>query len=155
MALGNKKTGFTSRDRGTQVFKGLVLDGFQIPTGVSFTFAQSATQYGTTCEIAVVDGNGNNIAGVFNLDVLLTDSATGVGVTATDPNGTVAAKAASGVVLGTLTAKKVLRVQTLATGKFTLEILDDVTPVLLYVAAALPVCKICVSRKTVAGDYKP
>jgi len=56
----------------------------------------------------------------------------------------------------TATAKKVFKVVTLATGKFTLQIIDDVTPILLYVAGAIPgMGKIQVSRKTVAGDYKP
>lgn len=151
-----KKTGFGSRKRTTDVVGGLVLGGHAIPTLLTFTFANSATQYGTVCEVSVCNKDGQVIPGIHMLDLYLTDSATGEGVTATDPAGTVAAKAASGSVLATVTAKKVLKVATLSTGKFTLEIIDDVTPVLLYVAAAIPgIGKIQVSRKTVAGDYKP
>lgn len=151
-----KKTGFTRRTKGTEAIDGLVLGGNHIPTDLSFTFAISATQYGTCCEIAVLNKNGEVIPGRHVLDVYTTDSADGVGLAGTDPASTVTAKANSGTVLATHTAKKSFRVVTLSTGKFTLELLDDVTPVLLYVAASIPVInKVKVSRKTVAGDYKP
>ena len=151
-----KKTGFGSRKRTTDVIAGAVIGGHTIPTLLTFTFSNSATQYGTCCEISVCNKDGQVIPGIHMLDVYLSDSATGEGVTGTDPNSTVAAKAASGSVLATITAKKLFKVATLSTGKFTLEILDDATPVLLYVAAAIPgIGKIQVSRKTVAGDYKP
>lgn len=151
-----KKTGFGSRKRTTEVFPSIILGGHTVPTLLTFTFANSDTQYGTTCEISVCNKEGHVIPGIHMVDVYLTDSATGEGVTGTDPAGTVAAKSASGSVLLTATAKKVFKVVTLSTGKFTLEIIDDVTPVLLYVAAAIPgIGKIQVSRKTVAGDYKP
>ena len=151
-----KKTGFGSKRRTTEVMSGLVLGGHNLPTSLTFTFAQNATQYGTECEIAVCNKDGQVIPGIHMLDLYLTDSATGEGVTATDPAGNVTAKAASGTVIQIATAKKVFKAVTLSTGKFTLQILDDVTPVLLYVAAAIPgIGKIQVSRKTVAGDYKP
>lgn len=151
-----KKTGFGSRKRTTDVLSGLVVGGHTVPTLLTFTFAKNATQYGTECEISVCNKDGQVIPGIHMLDVYLTNSATGEGVTATDPASTVTAKAASGTILQTATAKKVFKVATLSTGKFTLQILDDATPVLLYVAAAIPgIGKIQVSRKTVAEDYKP
>lgn len=151
-----KKTGFLKRSRGYEVHKGLILGGHNLPTDISFTFAINGTQYGTECEIAVLNAEGQVIPGVHALDVYLTDAADGTGVTATDPAGAITAKADSGTVLGVLTAKKAFRVITLPTGKFTLQILDDVTPVLLYVAASIPTIGVVkVSRKTVAGDYKP
>jgi len=151
-----KKTGFGSRKRTTDVFPSLVVGGHVVPTMLTFTFAQNATQYGTECEIAVCNKEGQVIPGIHMVDIYLTDSATGEGVTAVDPTGAVTAKAASGTILQTATAKKVFKVATLATGKFTLQIIDDATPVLLYVAGAVPgIGKIQVSRKTVAGDYKP
>lgn len=156
MALAPKRTGFTRKGFGAELFQGINLAGRNLPAKVTFTFAQNATQYGTECEIAVCDSDGKPIPAVHHLDVYLTDSAVGAGVTGTDPNGTVTAKTSSGVLIATHTAKKTFRVQTLATGKFTLQILDDATPVLLYVAAVVaPGSQIWVSRKTVAGDYKP
>ena len=74
--------------------------------------------------ISVLDGNGDLVAQPHVLLVWLSDAATGAGLTATTASGTVTAKSASGAVLGTLTAKKALVVQTLATGVFTLEITD-------------------------------
>jgi hypothetical protein len=123
---------------------------------LSFTFAQAATQYQTEVEIAVLNKDGQVIPGTHVLDVYLTDDVGGVGLTATGPSGAVVAKAASGTVLGILTAAKAFRAVTLATGKLTMTIQDDITPVLLYVAASIPgIGKVQVSRKTVAGDYKP
>jgi hypothetical protein len=151
-----KKTGFGARARTTDVLAGLVLGGHTIPTLLTFTFAQNATQYGTECEIAVCNKDGQVIPGTHVLDVFLSDDVAGAALIVTDVAGAVAAKAASGFLLATYTAKKCFRVVTLATGKFTLSIIDDVSPVLLYVAGSIPaIGKVQVSRKTVAGDYKP
>jgi hypothetical protein len=151
-----KKTGFGSRGRTTQAFRSLMVGGHTIPTLVSFAFAQAAAQFQTEVEISVCNAEGQVIPGTHVLDVYLSDDAAGAGVSAVGPSGAVAAKAASGTVLGILTAAKAFRAVTLATGKLTMTIQDDVTPVLLYVAASVPgVGKIQVSRKTVAGDYKP
>lgn len=74
--------------------------------------------------ITVKDGAGNAVAAVHNLDVWLSDDAAGEGLTASTASGTVQAKAASGTVLSAMVAKKALRVQTLKTGVFVLEITD-------------------------------
>ena len=87
--------------------------------------------------ITVKDANGDTLAGVYNLDVWLSDAATGAGLTGTSASGTVTAKTASGAVVGTYSAKKALRVQTLATGVFILEI-TDTAKTAFYVCAALP-----------------
>jgi len=149
-------TGLVKRNRGKHAYDSLFLNGLEIPCELSFSIAQNATQFGTEVEISVCNKDGIVIPGVHTLDVYLSDTVNGVGVTAVDPFGAVTAKAASGTVLGILTAKKAFRVTTLATGKFTLQIIDDVTPVFLYVAASIPSLGLVqVSRKTVAGDYKP
>jgi len=151
-----KKTGFGSKRRTTEAIASLVVGGHTVPTLLTFTFAQNATQYGTECEVAVCNKDGQVIPSIHMLDLYLTDSATGEGVTAVDPTGAVAAKAASGTIIQTATAKKLFKAVTLSTGKFTLQIVDDAAPILLYVAAAIPgIGKVQVSRKTVAGDYKP
>ncbi len=79
------------------------------------------------CEVAITakDLAGNILAGAHIFDLWLSDSADGADLTATTASGTVTAKSASGIVLGTYTAKKSLRVQSLATGVFTLEITDE------------------------------
>jgi hypothetical protein len=151
-----KKTGFGSRRRTTEVIPSLVLGGHRIPTLLSFTFSNSATQYGTVCEIAVLNKDGEVIPGVHALDAWLTSLSTGLDVIATGPAISTGILANGGVVLGSLTASKAFRLATLATGKVSIELIDDITPVLLYVAASIPgIGKTQVSRKTVAGDYKP
>lgn len=106
------------------------------PRTVGFTITAAAAN---VCEVllTVKDSSGNALAGVFNLDVWLSDAATGAGLTATSASGTVTAKANSGEVVGTYSAKKALRVQTLATGKFTLEI-TDTAKTEFYVCATVP-----------------
>lgn len=147
-----KKTGFTCRDRGTKALAQLMLNGKLIPSQIVYTITAAAANV-CEVELAVADKDGNVIAGVHTLDVCLSDAATGVGLTGTAASGTVQAKAASGTVLGALTVKKALRIQTLATGKFTLEI-TDAAKTLFYVTGSIPgLGRISVSRKLVVGDY--
>ena len=107
------------------------------------------------CEVAisVKDASGNLIPAVQNLKLWLSDAATGAEQTGTTASGTVTVKAASGYVLDTLTAKKSLIVQTLATGVFTLEI-TDTAKTGFYVCVENPFTgQTVVSDQLVAGDY--
>lgn len=146
-----KKTGYGSRRRTTEVIPALVLGGNSIPTDVVFAYAAGAANVAEV-EISVVNVGGQVIAGVHVLDILLSDAATGMGITATAASGTVQAKAASGTDYGALTAKKALRVSTLATGKYTLEITDSAKTG-FYVAVSIAAAPVQVSRQLVAGDY--
>jgi hypothetical protein len=96
------------------------------PDGVaSFTMtAAPAAPNVTEVTITAKDRLGNIVAAPLNFDVYLSDSPVGQGLTATTASGTVTAKAASGAVIDTHAAKKALRVQSLATGVFVLEITD-------------------------------
>jgi hypothetical protein len=86
----------------------------------------AAAAAANVCEvtIAVKDENGDAVAKVHHLDVWLSDAASGEGLTGTSASGTVTNKSASGTVLQIYSAKKAIRVQTLATGVFVLEITD-------------------------------
>jgi hypothetical protein len=149
-----KKTGFGSRRRTTEVIPSAVIGGHVIPTLLSFTITPSATQYYSEVEIAVCNKDGQVIPAVHVIDVYISSLATGLDVIATGPATSFALKANAGATIAAITANKVLKLATLATGKVTVVLADDVTPVLLYVAAVLPSCgKVQVSRKTVAGDY--
>lgn len=90
-----------------------------------FTMTAAAGAANVT-EVTVTpkDASGNTIAEPQVFDLWLSDDAAGEGLTGTTASGTVTAKSASGTVMGTLTAKKALRVQTLANGSFVLEITD-------------------------------
>jgi predicted RecA/RadA family phage recombinase len=96
-----------------------------VGTPLTTTMAAAAGAANVTeVTVTVKDAAGNTVAGVHNLDIWLSDDADGEGLTATTASGTVQAKAASGTVLSVLVAKKALRVQTLKTGVFVLEITD-------------------------------
>lgn len=106
------------------------------PASIGFSAAAAAANVSeVTC--TVKDAAGNTLEGVWMFDLWLSDAATGEGLTATTASGTVTAKSASGAVIATHSAKKALRVQTLATGVFILEI-TDTAKTGFYVAAAVP-----------------
>lgn len=107
-----------------------------MPASITFAAASAAANIAEVT-ITVKDAAGATIASVFNLDVWLSDAATCAGLTATAASGTVTVKSASGAVMGTDTAKKALRVQTLASGVFILEI-TDTAKTTFFPCATLP-----------------
>lgn len=90
------------------------------------------------CEVTITakDAEGNTIARTWTGDITLSDSSTGAGLTDTTASGTVTAKSSSGIVISTATAKKAIRVQSLSTGVFVLEITDSAKTA-FYVTASL------------------
>jgi hypothetical protein len=103
--------------------------------------------------ITVKDGAGATVAAVYNLDVWLSDAATGAGLTGTTASGAVAAKAASGIDLVAYTAKKAIRVQTLATGVYILSITDTAKTGFYVCGQAPGTGKAVVSTQLVTGSY--
>lgn len=123
-----------------------------MPASISFAAAAGASNI-TNVTCTVKDAAGVAIAAVFTFDIWLSDAATGAGLTAVTASGTVTAKTASGIVIATNTAKKALRVQTLATGVFVLEITDSAKTA-FYVCAELPsVGSTQVSAALITGNY--
>lgn len=110
-----------------------ILDDF--PASITFAAAAGAANV-TEVTITVRDAAGVAIDKAFMLDVWLSDAATGAGLTGTEASGTVTAKAASGAIIATHVSKKALKVQTLATGVFVLEI-TDTAKTDFYVGASL------------------
>jgi uncharacterized membrane protein (Fun14 family) len=150
--MSNVENGF--QQGGTDGKNALFVGGADnlMPTSFEFEISDGAAN---VCEVAITvkDGKGNTIAKPVSLDVFLSDAATGAGLTATTASGTVTAKTASGAVIGTYAAKKALRVQTLATGVFTLEI-TDTAKTGFYVAVNNPFTGLAeVSRQLVTADY--
>jgi hypothetical protein len=128
--------------------------GSVLPTSATFAITAGAAN---VCNVAIaIKDNAaapNTLARAHNFEVWLSDASTGVGLTATTASGTVQAKSASGTVLGALTAKKMLRVQSLATGIFTLEI-TDTAKTGFFVAVKLDTGAVfSVSRQLVTADY--
>jgi len=93
------------------------------PAGVTFTPAAGSSNV-SEVTLQVIDRNGRPIASVFNIDVYLSDSANGDGLTTVTASGAVAVKASNGADLGTIQAKKFLRSQTTTAGKYVLSITD-------------------------------
>lgn len=144
--------GFINRQRGKWAFASLFLAGKQLTANLIYTIVAGAANV-STIKIQAADGEGHAIAGVHELTVWLSDASTGIGLTGTAASGTVQAKANSGTDLGVLTAKKALRVLTLADGSYTLEI-TAAAKTGYYVAASVPATgNVVVSRVLVAGDY--
>ncbi len=83
----------------------------------------------------LTDAEGNAVAGVQIVDVLLSDAATGIGLVATAPSGTVAI-AAKGTLLASPVEKKHLTIQTDENGQYDLNITEAGVKT-LYVATIL------------------
>lgn len=127
------------------------LNGQILPAQILFTIAKgSANVCVVTAQVA--DNGGQAIAGFpFDLDVILSDNANGVGITATAPSSS--ASVTTGTVLNTYTANKAFYAQTDATGKVVLTITDTgKTGYYVMVQAGcqpLP----SVSRQLTSADY--
>lgn len=122
------------------------------PATVTFAAAAGGANV-SEVTITVKDAAGATLAGIRNLEIWLSDAATGAGLTGTTASGTVTAKAASGTVLTALTEKKHLVGQTLASGTFILEI-TDTAKTGFYVAVANPLTGApIVSAQLVTGNY--
>lgn len=100
----------------------IVVNDKNAPISATFSPAAGAANVNLTT-ITITDGHGNAVAGPVNFTLILSDAATGIGLTSTSASGAVAA-GAKGTVLGALTAKKALFCQTDADGQFILSITD-------------------------------
>ena len=144
--------GITQKEKGHRSLDRCSIGNKEIPSDIAFTIAAGGANV-SEITIAVTDIGGNTIAGVHNLTVLLSDAATGVGLTGTSASGTVQAKSASGTDLAALSAKKALAIQTLADGTYILEI-TDTAKTTFYVSASIPSHGLAqVSRILATADY--
>ena len=122
------------------------------PTDLTFAIAAAGSNV-SEVTITVKNAAGTTLASVWTTRVWLSDSATCAALTTTTASGTVTAKAASGVVVSTSTAKKDLVVSTLATGVFILEI-TDTAKTGFFVCGAIPgKAKADASAQLVTGSY--
>jgi hypothetical protein len=121
------------------------------PATVTLAAAAGAAN---VCEVTctVKDAAGVAIPLAIHFDVWLSDAATGAGLTGTTASGTVTAKAASGIVLSTYTAKKALRVQSLGTGVFVLEI-TDTAKTAFYACVQNPATGATIALLLATGNY--
>lgn len=121
------------------------------PAYASFSPAAGSSN---VCEVTITikDGNGTAVAKPTIFHLMLSDAATGAGLTGTTASGTVAAKASSGTDLSTLVSKKALLCQTKADGTYILSI-TDTAKTGFYVVAQVPGQLPSVSSALVTGNY--
>ena len=132
--------------------KDIGLAGNHAIGSATFTFTAGASNVAEVA-IQLCRADGTAIVAPVNFLWWLSDAATGLGVTGTAASGTVQAKSACGTDLGVLTAKKVTRSQSLATGIYTLEI-TDTGKTAYYVCVECPLTgKAIVSRVMTSADY--
>ena len=118
---------------------------------VSFTIGPGGTNI-AQITIQINDGAGNAISGQpFDLDVILSDSATGVGVTATTPSGGIALNTGGGSLLQTYVTSKAMYAQCNSSGQIVLNITDTAHTGFYVAVMGLPVA--FVSRQLTAADY--
>lgn len=117
---------------------------------VTFTPAANGSN---VCEILITpkDARGTTITGPLSMDLVLSDAATGVGLTATTASGAVAVVSTFGTDLGVLTAKKALSVQTNAAGVYKLSI-TDTAKTAFYIAVNIQ-GRVFVSSPLITANY--
>jgi len=111
-----------------------VLDG--IASTVTIGLAASATTDGMDITITAKDAAGNTVTGVHNLEIWMSEAATGIGLTADTYSGDLTASV--GAILSAQTAKKHWSVVTASTGIFTATLVDSANPADQYVAVRKP-----------------
>jgi hypothetical protein len=97
--------------------------GAGIPTEIVISNAAGGTQYYSAVTFQVADVFGNPVKAVFDLDVLLSDAATGSGLTGTTASGGVTLTTGASLIV--LTAAKAIKAQTDVNGKVVMQIIDS------------------------------
>lgn len=119
MSNSNVKNGFKSAVNG---YNAPFINDEAVPSKLNFSIAPGAANI---CEVTISATDGeSNILNPVMFDLILSDVDSGEGLTAVTASGTVQPKAASGVLISELVAKKAFTFQALATGDFVLEITD-------------------------------
>lgn len=106
---------------------------------VTISLAASATTDGMEFTITVVDAKGNAIAGPHALEVWISESSAGIGLTADSYSGSVTAVSTFGDILTAYTAKKHFSVVTNASGVFKGLAVASANPTDQYIAVKKPV----------------
>lgn len=131
----------------------LVHGGTNLPHSVTIAYAASATTDGIEATFTVKDRAGTTIAGLFLLDVWVSDDADGSGITATAASG--ALTAVTGVILSVHIAKKHISLTTASTGIGTVLLVDSANTADERFCLRNPSTgQIELGAATVAGDYE-
>lgn len=148
---GTKTFSGTTTLSGTTTISGKLTHGGVVPASATLTPAAGGANI-CLVTIQLKDAAGTNLATSRNIDVWLSDAATGIGLTGTTASGAVAA-GASGTDMFTYTSKKHLKVQTTAAGLYILSITDTAKSG-FYVSAQLQGAgNNQVSSQLITGNY--
>lgn len=109
-------------------------DAFE-PYTASVALAAGATN-GMLITITVQDADGNTLAGIYSLEVYMSEASTGIGLTADTYSGDLVAS--TGGIGAVRTSKKAWLLQTAATGIFAGTLTDSAKPADQYVVVVLP-----------------
>jgi hypothetical protein len=127
------------------------LNGKILPAGVTFSIAPGAATH-CVVTIQVVDNGGNAITGYpWDMDLILSDTSTGTGITATTPSGGISIT--TGTALNTYTANKALYVQSNANGVVVLNITDTAKTGFYVMVQGNPTPLPAVSPQLVTANY--
>ena len=124
--------------------------GAGIPSQVTITNAAGGTQYYSNITFQVSDIAGNAVKAVFDIDVYLSDAATGAGLTGSTASGGISVT--TGTQLDAMVASKSLRVLTDANGVVVMQIIDSAKS-LFYPAAILGGRSASVGKQLTASSY--
>lgn len=127
------------------------LIGVGVGVGIAISYAKGAANI-VNVTFQLTDSMANALAKVASFDFLLSDAATGIGLTATTASGGFAA--VTGAILTSYVASKFGRAQTDATGKFVLAI-TDTAKTGFYPAAQIALQSLVVGPQLVAANYGP
>ena len=135
----------------------------KVPEGVAryLTFTPAVGASSTKCAltIQVVDAYGNAVKESFVFWLWLSNAATGIGLSAYSDTIAVLSGGGADILTETVTTVKAILCQTLATGKYILDITEATTAdqPKIYVAAMIPggpnSGRIAVSRILTADDF--
>lgn len=149
--MSNVKNGF-EQPKGFDGDNAIRLDNSLPVQNIEYTITPGASNV-CDAQIKLLNGHGEIVESPVMIDIWLSDSLDGSGLTATNASGTVQAKSASGQDVGIYTAKKALKVQTKADGTYTLEI-TDTAKTGFYVCCQLPLSGLpVVSAQLQTADY--
>jgi len=127
------------------------VNGTILAQKVAFAIAAGAANV-TNITITLQDNGGQAVTGQpFDVDVILSDAATGIGVTATTPSGGIAIT--TGTQLNVYVTSKALYVQSNGSGQIVVQITDTAKTGfwIMIQGATLPYAY--VSRRLVTADY--
>lgn len=133
---------------------GYTISGFTKDYAVSTATLTPAAGASNVCEVSIQLKNldGDNVSISHVVDVYLSDSDTGDGLTATSASGTVQAKSANGTDLFVFSAKKHIRTKTTSDGLYVLKITDSAKTA-FYVCVILPNGRVVISSQLITVNY--